>query len=98
MLQTPTLGSCVEQHQRISTFQSEPFWTVRPQVAKHGQRCAPSQPAEHCCDACMQRQRCSAVSRGVREQLCQHSAPASLWSSRTVLCLPSRALGPQGCP
>ena len=37
--QTPTLNFCVEQHQLISTFQSEPFWSVRPQVAKHGQRC-----------------------------------------------------------
>ena len=38
--QTPTLNFCVEQHQLISTFQSEPFWSLRPHVAKHGQRYA----------------------------------------------------------
>lgn len=35
--QTPTLNFCVERHQRIAAFQSEPFWTVRPHAIKGGQ-------------------------------------------------------------
>ena len=38
--QTPTLNFCVEQHQLISTFQSELFWSLRPHVSKHGQQYA----------------------------------------------------------
>eukprot|EP00899_Mesostigma_viride_P006662 jgi/Mesvir1/15998/Mv08302-RA.2 len=34
--QTPTLGFCVERHQRIVTFVPEPFWVVRPLVVKGG--------------------------------------------------------------
>ncbi|KAF6259333.1 DNA topoisomerase [Scenedesmus sp. NREL 46B-D3] len=32
--QTPTLGFTVERHQAIVAFQPEPFWVVRPQLAK----------------------------------------------------------------
>ena len=39
--QTPTLNFCVERHQKIASFQPEPFWVVRPQVSKGGQRIAP---------------------------------------------------------
>lgn len=28
--QTPTLTFCVQRHQRIVSFQPEPFWVVRP--------------------------------------------------------------------
>lgn len=35
--QTPTLNFCVERHQKISSFQPEPFWVVRPHVSKGGQ-------------------------------------------------------------
>jgi hypothetical protein len=35
-LQTPTLGFTVERHQAIVAFQPEPFWVVRPQLAKVG--------------------------------------------------------------
>jgi hypothetical protein len=34
LLQTPTLGFTVERHQAIVAFQPEPFWVVRPQLAK----------------------------------------------------------------
>ena len=34
--QTPTLNFCVERHQRITAFQSEPYWTLRPISAKNG--------------------------------------------------------------
>lgn len=36
--QTPTLGFTVERHQAIVAFQPEPFWVVRPQLAKAGDR------------------------------------------------------------
>jgi hypothetical protein len=36
--QTPTLGFCVERHQRIATFTPENFWSVRPSVQKGGRR------------------------------------------------------------
>ncbi|GAB4821904.1 hypothetical protein N2152v2_008950 [Parachlorella kessleri] len=36
--QTPTLNFCVERHQALVAFQPEPFWVVRPVVAKAGQR------------------------------------------------------------
>lgn len=39
--QTPTLNFCVERHQKIASFQPEPFWVVRPQVSKGGQRITP---------------------------------------------------------
>jgi hypothetical protein len=32
--QTPTLGFTVERHQAIVAFQPEPYWVVRPQLAK----------------------------------------------------------------
>ena len=35
--QTPTLNFCVERHQKIASFQPEPFWVVRPHVSKGGQ-------------------------------------------------------------
>ncbi|CAD7694740.1 unnamed protein product [Ostreobium quekettii] len=34
--QTPTLNFCVERHQKIISFEPEPFWTVRVHVAKSG--------------------------------------------------------------
>lgn len=34
--QTPTLGFCVERHQAIVAFQPEPYWVVRPTLAKVG--------------------------------------------------------------
>jgi hypothetical protein len=40
LLQTPTLGFTVERHQAIVAFQPEPFWVVRPQLAKVGGRSA----------------------------------------------------------
>lgn len=36
--QTPTLFFCVQRHQLINAFQPEDYWTIRPQVAKAGQR------------------------------------------------------------
>jgi DNA topoisomerase-3 len=36
--QTPTLMFTVERHQAIQTFHPEPFWVVRPNVTKAGQR------------------------------------------------------------
>lgn len=36
--QTPTLGFCVERHQRIATFTPENFWSVRPTLQKGGRR------------------------------------------------------------
>lgn len=39
--QTPTLNFCVERHQKIASFQPEPFWVVRPHVTKGGQRISP---------------------------------------------------------
>lgn len=36
--QTPTLNFCVERHQRITSFQPEPFWVLRPMVLKGGAR------------------------------------------------------------
>lgn len=38
--QTPTLNFCVERHQKIASFQPEPFWVVRPHVSKGGQSIA----------------------------------------------------------
>ena len=35
--QTPTLNFCVERHQKIASFQPEPFWVVKPHVTKGGQ-------------------------------------------------------------
>mmetsp|Transcript_6206 Transcript_6206/g.17343 ORF Transcript_6206/g.17343 Transcript_6206/m.17343 type:complete len:395 (+) Transcript_6206:942-2126(+) len=35
--QTPTLTFCVQRHQRIVSFQPEPFWTIRPHIRKGGE-------------------------------------------------------------
>lgn len=34
--QTPTLGFCVERHLQITTFNPEPFWSIRPSLSKGG--------------------------------------------------------------
>eukprot|EP00879_Flechtneria_rotunda_P020115 GHRR01021155.1.p1 GENE.GHRR01021155.1~~GHRR01021155.1.p1 ORF type:complete len:503 (+),score=166.27 GHRR01021155.1:71-1579(+) len=36
--QTPTLGFCVERHQTIVAFQPEPYWVVKPQLARAGEQ------------------------------------------------------------
>ena len=36
--QTPTLTFAVQRHQVITAFQPEDYWSVRPHIAKHGQR------------------------------------------------------------
>lgn len=51
-VQTPTLGFTVERHQAIVAFQPEPFWVVRPQLAKVGAQSCPACSSSCCHSRC----------------------------------------------